>query len=158
MYKFRSLVMNDASDTAWSKKSDDRRTGFGAWIRRCSLDELPQLFNVLLGDMSLVGPRPEIPYFVNQFKEDIPLYMVRHQVRPGITGWAQIHGFRGDTPIRERVEHDVWYIENWSLWLDIRIMLETVFRGRFINDEQPARRASRSAEETDREKTLTGTG
>ena len=158
MYKFRSLVMNDASETAWSKKSDDRRTGFGAWIRRCSLDELPQLFNVLLGDMSLVGPRPEIPYFVNQFKEDIPLYMVRHQVRPGITGWAQIHGYRGDTPIRERVEHDIWYIENWSLWLDIRIMLETVFRGRFINDEQPARRASRSAEETDREKTLTGTG
>ena len=136
MYKFRSLVVNTASETAWSQKTDDRRTGFGAWIRRCSLDELPQLFNVLRGDMSLVGPRPEIPYFVNRFKEDIPLYMVRHQVRPGITGWAQIHGFRGDTPIRERVEHDVWYIENWTLWLDFRILLETLFRGRFMNDEQ----------------------
>lgn len=146
MYKFRSMVVNTASDTAWSQKTDDRRTGFGAWIRRCSLDELPQLFNVLRGDMSLVGPRPEIPYFVNRFKEDIPLYMVRHQVRPGITGWAQIHGYRGDTPIRERVEHDIWYIENWSLWLDIRILLETVLRGRFINDEQSAPRAARGAE------------
>ena len=135
MYKFRSLVVNDDSDTAWSGKRDDRRTAFGAWLRRCSLDELPQLFNVLRGDMSLVGPRPEIPYYVHRFKEEVPLYMVRHQVRPGMTGWAQIHGFRGDTPIPERVKHDVWYIENWSLWLDFRIMLETVFRGKFMNDE-----------------------
>lgn len=135
MYKFRSLVVNDDSDTAWSGKRDDRRTAFGAWLRRCSLDELPQLFNVLRGDMSLVGPRPEIPYYVHRFKEEVPLYMVRHQVRPGMTGWAQIHGFRGDTPIPERVKHDVWYIENWSLWLDLRIMLETVFRGKFMNDE-----------------------
>lgn len=135
MYKFRSLVVNDDSDTAWSGKSDSRRTAFGAWLRRCSLDELPQLFNVLRGDMSLVGPRPEIPYYVHRFKEEVPLYMVRHQVRPGMTGWAQIHGYRGDTPIPERVKHDVWYIENWSLWLDLRIMLETVFRGKFMNDE-----------------------
>ncbi|MBQ7465796.1 MAG: undecaprenyl-phosphate glucose phosphotransferase [Oscillospiraceae bacterium] len=137
MYKFRSLVVNDASDTAWSGKSDSRRTAFGAWLRRCSLDELPQLFNVLRGDMSLVGPRPEIPYYVHRFKEEVPLYMVRHQVRPGMTGWAQIHGYRGDTPIPERVKHDVWYIENWSLWLDFRIMLETVFRGKFMNNEAP---------------------
>ena len=135
MYKFRSLVVNGASDTAWSQKTDTRRTNFGAWIRHFSLDELPQLFNVLLGDMSLIGPRPELPAFVNRFKEEIPLYMVRHQVRPGITGWAQIHGFRGDTPIKERVEHDIWYIENWSFWLDIQILLETLFCGRFINDE-----------------------
>ena len=139
MYKFRSLVVNAASDTAWSQKTDTRRTNFGAWIRHFSLDELPQLFNVLLGDMSLIGPRPELPAFVNRFKEEIPLYMVRHQVRPGITGWAQIHGFRGDTPIKERVEHDIWYIENWSFWLDIQILLETLFCGRFINDEQPGR-------------------
>ena len=140
MYKFRSLVVNSESDTAWSQKTDTRRTGFGAWIRHFSLDELPQLFNVLRGDMSLVGPRPELPAFVNRFKEEIPLYMVRHQVRPGITGWAQIHGLRGDTPIRERVEHDIWYIENWSLWLDIQILLETLFCGHFMNDEQFVRR------------------
>ena len=137
MYKFRSLVVNDDSDTAWSGKSDSRRTAFGGWLRRCSLDELPQLFNVLRGDMSLVGPRPEIPYYVHRFKEEVPLYMVRHQVRPGMTGWAQIHGYRGDTPIPERVKHDVWYIENWSLWLDLRIMLDTVFRGKFMNNEAP---------------------
>lgn len=139
MFKFRSLVVNNTSDTAWSGQADDRRTAFGAWLRRCSLDELPQLINVLRGDMSLVGPRPEIPFYVHRFKEEIPLYMVRHQVRPGMTGWAQIHGFRGDTPIRERVEHDIWYIENWSLWLDIRIMLDTVFRGKFMNEEHPGR-------------------
>ncbi len=155
MFKFRSLVVNSASDTAWSRKTDDRRTGFGAWMRHCSVDELPQLFNVLRGEMSLVGPRPEIPFFVNQFKEDIPLYMVRHQVRPGLTGWAQIHGFRGDTPIRERVEYDIWYIENWSLWLDIRILLETVFRGQFLNDEQrkATPREERKAQEEKEEAT-----
>ena len=136
MLKFRSMRLNDESDTAWSTAQDGRRTSFGAFLRKYSLDELPQLFCVLKGDMSLVGPRPEIPHFVDQFKEEIPLYMVRHQVRPGITGWAQIHGFRGDTPIRERVEHDIWYIENWSLWLDIQILLATVFKGKFINDEQ----------------------
>ena len=146
MYKFRSLVVNASSDTAWSQKTDARRTYFGAWIRHFSLDELPQLFNVLRGDMSLVGPRPELPAFVNRFKEEIPLYMVRHQVRPGITGWAQIHGFRGDTPIKERVEHDIWYIENWSFLLDIQILLETLLRGRFINDEKLSRKASFGAQ------------
>ena len=135
MYKYRSLVLNDSSDTAWSRKTDERRTGFGARMRHFSLDELPQLFNVLRGDMSLVGPRPEIPHFVDRFREEIPLYMVRHQVRPGITGWAQVCGYRGDTPIRERVEHDVWYIENWSIWLDLRILFMTAFGG-MINKEK----------------------
>lgn len=136
MYKFRTMVVNAASDTAWSTRRDSRRTRFGSFLRRCSLDELPQLLCTLAGTMSLVGPRPEIPHFVDKFKDEIPLYMVRHQVRPGITGWAQINGFRGDTPIRERVEHDIYYIENWSLWFDIRILLATVFRGKFLNDEQ----------------------
>ncbi len=136
MYKFRSMRVNNTQDCAWSTKTDPRRTGFGSFLRKYSLDELPQLFCVLTGKMSLVGPRPELPHFVDKFKDEIPLYMVRHQVRPGITGWAQIHGFRGDTPIKERVEHDIYYIENWSIWMDIQIMLSTVFRGKFINDEQ----------------------
>ena len=136
MYKFRSMRVNDAQDSAWSTKTDDRRTRFGSFLRKYSLDELPQFFCVLAGTMSLVGPRPEIPHFVDRFKDEIPLYMVRHQVRPGITGWAQVHGFRGDTPIRERVEHDIYYIENWSPWLDIQILFATVFGGKFINDEQ----------------------
>ena len=123
----------------YSGKGDSRVTKVGRIIRATSIDELPQAVNILKGDMSLIGPRPELPAFVNRFKEEIPLYMVRHQVRPGITGWAQIHGFRGDTPIKERVEHDIWYIENWSFWLDIQILLETLFCGRFINDEQPGR-------------------
>ena len=135
MYKFRSLVVNSEETTAWTRKSDDRRTGFGSFIRKYSLDELPQLFCVLAGTMSLVGPRPEIPHFVDRFKDEIPLYMVRHQVRPGMTGWAQINGFRGDTPIKERVEHDLWYIENWSLWLDIQILLRTAMGG-FVNEER----------------------
>lgn len=135
MFKFRSLVVNKEEDTAWTHKSDDRRTGFGAFIRKYSIDELPQLFCVLRGTMSLVGPRPEIPHFVDQFKDEIPLYMVRHQVRPGMTGWAQINGFRGDTPIKERVEHDIWYIENWSVWLDLRILFRTAFGG-FVNREE----------------------
>ena len=136
MLKFRSMRVNDTQDSAWSTQTDDRRTKFGSFIRKCSLDELPQLWNVLKGEMSLVGPRPEIPHFVDQFKNEIPLYMVRHQVRPGITGWAQVNGLRGDTPIKERVEYDIYYIENWDLWFDVRILLATVFKGKFINDEQ----------------------
>lgn len=136
MYKFRSMRVNDEQDSAWSTRLDSRRTGFGALLRKYSLDELPQFWNVLRGDMSLIGPRPEIPYFVDQFKDDVPLYMVRHQVRPGITGWAQINGLRGDTSIKKRIEFDIYYIENWSVWLDIQILLTTVFRGKFINDEQ----------------------
>lgn len=139
MYKFRSMRVNDAQDTAWSKKADDRKTSFGAFIRKCSLDELPQFWNVLRGEMSLVGPRPELPHYVEQFRTEVPLYMVKHQVRPGITGWAQVNGFRGDTTIRGRIEHDVYYIEHWSLAFDLQILLMTVFGGKFLNDEQLTR-------------------
>lgn len=134
MLKFRSMVVNNESNTAWSKKGDDRRTKFGAFIRKTSLDELPQLINVLKGDMSLVGPRPELPFFVDQFREEIPLYMVKHQVKPGITGWAQVNGYRGDTSIRKRIELDLWYIDNWSPLLDLRILFMTV-PWAMINDE-----------------------
>ena len=137
MLKFRSMIVNSTSDTAWSKQGDNRRTRFGSFIRKTSLDELPQLINVLKGDMSLVGPRPELPYFVEKFKEEIPLYMVKHQVRPGITGWAQINGYRGDTSIRKRIEYDLWYIENWSLFLDLKIFFMTVPWG-MINNEKKA--------------------
>lgn len=136
MYKFRSMRVNAAQDTGWSTNADSRKTPFGSFLRKFSLDEFPQFFNVLKGDMSLVGPRPELPYFVEQFKEDIPLYMVKHQVRPGITGWAQVHDLRGDTSIEERIEHDIYYIEHWSLLLDIKILLMTVFKGKFVNQEK----------------------
>ncbi len=128
MYKFRSMRVNDKETSGWSTDYDPRKTRFGSLIRKCSIDELPQFFNVLKGDMSLVGPRPEIPHYVEQFKESIPLYMVKHQVRPGITGWAQVNGYRGDTSIEERIRHDIFYIENWSPLLDIRILLMTVFK------------------------------
>lgn len=134
MYKFRSMRVNNASDTAWSTNQDDRRTKFGSFIRKFSIDELPQLWNVLKGDMSLVGPRPELPHFVDTFKEKIPLYMVKHQVKPGITGLAQIKGYRGDTSIRKRIEYDIEYIENWNFFLDIQILFLTIFRG-FKNNE-----------------------
>ena len=133
MYKFRSMRVNDKQNTGWSTNSDPRKTKFGSFIRKFSIDELPQFFNVLMGDMSLVGPRPELPYFVNQFKESVPLYMVKHQVRPGITGWAQVNGFRGDTSIQGRIEHDIYYIENWTLLFDIKILFMTVFK--FSNSE-----------------------
>lgn len=136
MLKFRSMRVNSEESTAWSQNTDPRRTKFGSFIRKYSIDELPQLINVLKGDMSLVGPRPEIPYYVRQFKESVPLYLVRQQVRPGMTGWAQIHGLRGDTSIESRVEYDIWYIENWSLSLDLEILLATVFKGKFKNEEQ----------------------
>lgn len=134
MYKFRSMVVQDAAKEAgaWTTKNDARVTGIGKIIRRTSVDELPQLINVLKGDMSLVGPRPERPKFVEKFKEEIPRYMIKHQVRPGITGWAQVNGYRGDTSIRKRIEYDVHYIENWTLGFDIKIMFLTVFKG-FIN-------------------------
>ena len=135
MYKFRSMRVNDEQKTAWSSNHDDRKTKIGSFLRKFSLDELPQFFNVLKGDMSLVGPRPEIPYYVERFKEDVPLYMVKHQVRPGITGWAQVNGFRGDTSIKGRIEHDIYYIEHWSLLLDIKILFMTVFGGKFMNEE-----------------------
>lgn len=135
MLKFRSMKINNQETTAWSGVRDNRRTKFGSFIRKTSLDELPQLINVLLGDMSLVGPRPELPYFVEQFKETIPFYMVKHQVKPGITGWAQVNGYRGDTSITKRIELDLWYIENWSLLLDLQILIKTL-TGAMINDEE----------------------
>lgn len=134
MYKFRSMVVQDAAReaNAWTTKNDARVTGIGRIIRKTSIDELPQLFNVLKGDMSLVGPRPERPKFVEKFKEEIPRYMIKHQVRPGITGWAQVNGYRGDTSIRKRIDCDLHYIENWTVGLDIKILFLTVFKG-FIN-------------------------
>ena len=135
MLKFRSMRVNAQSDTAWTRDHDPRRTAFGAFMRRYSIDELPQLFNVLKGDMSLVGPRPEIPRYVDHFKYSIPLYMVRHQVRPGITGWAQVNGLRGDTSIQSRVDYDLYYIENWSLLFDIKILLMTPFKG-IVNHQE----------------------
>lgn len=129
MYKFRSMVINNSQDTAWSTPVDPRKTKFGSFIRKFSIDELPQFFNVLKGDMSIVGPRPEIPHFVDNFKESIPLYMVKHQVKPGITGLAQINGYRGDTSIQKRIEFDIKYIENWNILLDIDIILKTIFKG-----------------------------
>lgn len=135
MLKFRSMRKNDEEDTAWTKDEDPRRTKFGAFLRKTSLDELPQLINVLKGDMSLVGPRPELPHFVEQFKDTIPFYMVKHQVKPGMTGWAQVSGYRGDTSIEERIKLDLWYIDHWSVGLDIRILFKTFFGG-MINREQ----------------------
>ena len=134
MLKFRSMRV-DVDHTGWSTDADVRKTRFGSIIRKLSIDELPQLFNVLAGQMSLVGPRPEIPRYVRQFRDEVPLYLVRQQVRPGMTGWAQIHGLRGDTSIEARVEYDIWYIENWSLRLDLEILLKTVFGG-FVNKER----------------------
>ena len=128
MLKFRSMRVNEESDRAWTTDLDPRKTRFGAFLRRTAIDELPQLFNVLSGSMSLVGPRPEIPVFVNRFKETIPLYMVKHYVKPGITGLAQIKGLRGDTSIEARILEDIDYIENWSLMLDIMILLKTPFK------------------------------
>lgn len=134
MYKFRSMdVQSEAAEKkAWTTKNDPRVTNFGRFIRQTSLDELPQLFNILKGDMSLVGPRPERPYFVEKFREEIPRYMVKHQVRPGLTGWAQVNGYRGNTSIRRRIDYDLYYIENWTLGFDIKILFLTVFKG-FIN-------------------------
>ena len=135
MLKFRSMRVNNQENTGWSTNQDSRRTRFGSMLRKTSLDELPQLWNVFKGDMSLVGPRPELPYFVEQFKETIPLYMVKHQVKPGMTGWAQINGLRGDTDIEERIRYDLWYIENWSVGLDIKILFKTILGG-MLNKEK----------------------
>lgn len=139
MLKFRSMRINDKSDTAWSRSEDSRKTLFGSILRKCSIDELPQFFNILRGDMSVVGPRPEIPYYVEQFSDEVPLYMIKHYVRPGITGWAQVNGLRGDTSIKGRIEHDIYYIENWTPFFDVRIMFMTMFH--LVNDEKilPAR-------------------
>ena len=130
MYKFRSMKVQDPDEekSEWTTKDDPRKTKVGEIIRKTSIDELPQFFNVVKGDMSVVGPRPERPYFVNQFKETIPKYMVKHQVKPGLTGWAQIHGCRGDTSIKKRIEYDIEYVENWHMGLDLAIMIKTALK------------------------------
>ena len=130
MYKFRSMKVQDPSEekSGWTTKDDPRKTKVGDFIRKTSIDELPQFFNVLKGEMSVVGPRPERPYFVEQFRESIPKYMVKHQVKPGLTGWAQIHGCRGDTSIDKRIEYDIEYVENWHMGLDLGIMIKTVLK------------------------------
>lgn len=134
MYKFRSMEIQPEAEEkkAWTVKNDPRVTGIGKFMRRTSIDELPQLFNILRGDMSLVGPRPERPFFVEKFREEIPRYMVKHQVRPGLTGWAQVNGYRGDTSIKKRIDCDLYYIENWTIGFDIKILFLTFFKG-FIN-------------------------
>ena len=130
MYKFRSMKVQDPSEekSEWTTRDDPRKTTVGEFIRKTSIDELPQFFNVLKGDMSVVGPRPERPYFVQQFKETVPKYMVKHQVKPGLTGWAQIHGCRGDTSITKRIEYDIEYVENWHMGLDLAIMIKTAVK------------------------------
>ena len=129
MLKFRSM-RDDAErqGPGWTKPDDPRRTRVGSLLRKLSIDELPQFINVLLGDMSLVGPRPERPVYVEQFRQSIPRYMDRHREKAGITGWAQVNGLRGDTSIAERTKYDLWYIENWSIWLDFQIMVRTALR------------------------------
>jgi Undecaprenyl-phosphate glucose phosphotransferase len=134
MYKFRSMEIQPESKEkkSWTTFNDPRVTKIGKFIRKTSIDELPQLFNVLKGEMSLIGPRPERPFFVEKFKEEIPRYMIKHQVLPGMTGWAQVNGYRGDTSIRKRIDCDLYYIENWTLSLDFKILFLTFFRG-FVN-------------------------
>ena len=134
MYKFRSMKVQDSEEEkqGWTVKNDSRKTKIGTFIRKTSIDELPQFFNVLKGDMSLIGPRPERPQYVEKFKDEIPKYMVKHQVRPGITGWAQVNGWRGDTSIEKRVECDIYYIENWSFIFDVKIIILTFIKG-FVN-------------------------
>lgn len=140
MYKLRSMPVN-VDHHGWSTNTDARRTKFGRFIRKFSIDELPQLWNVLVGDMSLVGPRPEIPNYVRKFSDEIPLYLVRQQVRPGMTGLAQVNGLRGDTSIEERVKYDIAYIEKWTWMLDLKILLRTAFGG-FMNQETSCKKKS----------------
>ncbi|MCC9261321.1 UDP-glucose:undecaprenyl-phosphate glucose-1-phosphate transferase [Methanobrevibacter woesei] len=130
MYKFRSMKVQDPNEekSEWTTEDDPRKTKIGSFIRKNSIDELPQFFNVLKGDMSVVGPRPERPYFVEDFKETIPKYMIKHQVKPGLTGWAQIHGCRGNTSIKKRIKYDIEYVENWHMGLDLGIMIKTALK------------------------------
>jgi len=131
VWKFRSMPIDaeEVTGPVWARDDDPRATTVGRWLRRLDLDEMPQFWNVLMGDMSIVGPRPERPFFVEQFKHRIPQYMLRHKVKAGITGWAQVNGWRGNTSLEKRIEYDLYYIENWSVGLDIKIMWMTVFRG-----------------------------
>jgi Undecaprenyl-phosphate glucose phosphotransferase len=145
MCKFRTMRADaEADGPVWSQREDPRRTRIGAFLRRTSLDELPNLFNVLKGDMSLVGPRPERPEFIEQFKHEIPQYMLRHKMKAGMTGIAQIRGYRGDTSLKKRIQHDVHYIKNWSLGLDIRIMAETLYGVWFSKHETELTTAAKS--------------
>ncbi|MBO5287075.1 MAG: undecaprenyl-phosphate glucose phosphotransferase [Clostridia bacterium] len=128
MYKFRSMKVNEMQDTGWTTNDDPRKTRFGTFLRKTGIDELPQFFNVLFGSMSIIGPRPELPNFVEEYSKTIPLYKVKHQVKPGITGLAQIYGFRGDTSIERRIELDIKYIEDWSIFNDIKILFVTPFK------------------------------
>ena len=150
MYKFRSMRVNDTQQTGWSTEKDPRKTRFGAFIRKFALDELPQFYNVLKGDMSLVGPRPEVPFYVEKFKHEVPLYMLKHSVRPGITGLAQIKGLRGDTSIQARIDEDINYIENWSFWEDIRILIMTPFCAINRQEKYAAREAKEEKKNADR--------
>ena len=131
MLKFRSMKIDAEQETGavWAKMADTRRTWFGTFLRKTSLDELPQFFNVLKGDMSIVGPRPERPVFIEEFRKSIPKYMLRHKMKAGITGWAQVNGWRGDTDLKKRIEYDLYYIENWSFWFDLKIMWLTIWKG-----------------------------
>jgi Undecaprenyl-phosphate glucose phosphotransferase len=134
MYKFRSMEVQkkQSEQKGWTTKNDPRVTNVGKFLRKTSIDELLQLINVLRGEMSLIGPRPERPQFVEKFREEIPRYMIKHQVRPGMTGWAQVNGYRGDTSIRKRIEYDLYYIENWTFGLDVKIIFMTIYKG-FVN-------------------------
>ena len=134
MYKFRTMIVQTEEEEkkGWTVKDDPRVTKVGRFLRKTSIDEFPQLVNILKGDMSIVGPRPERPQFVEKYKEEIPRYMIKHQVRPGLTGWAQVNGYRGDTSIRKRIEFDLYYIENWTMGFDFKIMFLTLFKG-FVN-------------------------
>ncbi len=131
MLKFRTMAIESEKETGpvWAAKDDSRRTSIGTFLRKTSLDELPQFFNVLKGNMSIVGPRPEREFFIQQFKNKIPKYMLRHKMKAGITGWAQISGWRGNTSLEKRIEYDLYYIENWSIWFDFEIILLTIWRG-----------------------------
>jgi len=130
MYKFRSMKYEKDAKPGWTIKNDSRTTKFGEFMRSNNIDELLQLVNVFKGDMSLVGPRPEQPAFVSKFMYEIPKYMIKHHVKPGMTGWAQVNGWRGDTSIEERIKCDIYYIENWTLGFDIKIMFKTVYNGK----------------------------
>jgi len=132
IYKFRSMRVQDNEDYHWTKENDPRNTKIGTFIRKTNIDELPQFFNILKGDMSLIGPRPERPFFVDKFRDEIPKYMIKHHVRPGMTGYAQIYGYRGNTSIKKRIEYDIYYVENWTFFLDVKIFFMT-FRNFFKN-------------------------
>ena len=135
MIKFRSMRIDAEQLGTWTVKDDPRRTRLGKLLRRTNIDELPQFINVILGDMSVVGPRPEQPYYVEEFRKQIPRYMERHREKAGITGWAQVNGLRGDTSIEERTKYDLWYVENWSVWLDIKIILRQLLQWIVVPDE-----------------------